>query len=189
MKSQICSAAAIELTKRVRCFTANDLARIIFGFCRLHFHPQDECISKVISHSLDILLEDEIIQSSDAVITVESYNELEYSTKMQGMIARAQLEDLRKPFHFKNRTKLKQLKNAIENEQCPENLSYQKQRYDNFKGFELASLVFALAQMQIESVGDKFFDFVKEEIMRESVPLDVSFCFVFSTGYLFRCLN
>lgn len=179
MKSQICSAAAIELTKRVRCFNANDLARITFGFCRLHFHPQEECISKVISHSLDILLEDEIIQSSDAVLSVESYNQIEYSTKMQGMIARAQLDDLRKPFHFTNRTKLKQLKNAIATEQCPENLSNQKQQYDNFKGYELAALVFALAQMQIESVGDKFFDFVKEEIMRETISLDVSFCFDF----------
>eukprot|EP00210_Caulerpa_lentillifera_P003525 g3364.t1 len=173
MKIQMCSAAAIELTRRVSYFNANDLARMMFGLCHLHYHPGNECISKVISQSLDILLEDEIVQSTDAITSVETYNEFELSTKIKGMMAKAELDDLKKPFHFTNRTKLKHLKNAIATEQFPETSNHQKHQYENFKGYELAALIFSLAQMQLGSLDDKFFEFVKEEIMRDSIPLDV----------------
>ena len=162
-------AVAFELAKRTTQFTANDLSKILLGFLRMHFHPGDFCLKRVMAHATDILLGDDILQPQ----LVDDYVSIDEWRKLRGLTAEAELDDLENAEYFTTRKTIKSLKSKIEESYYLEDPKYQKCKMENFRGDEIASLLFALAQLDTTDHIAKFFEFTKQEIMRDTVHLDV----------------
>lgn len=166
---EYCVAAAFELNKRVTSFSANDLAKILTGFMRLHFHPSDECLRRIVGHACDLLIGDEILQEQ----CEKEFIGLKKWTQLRGFKAEAELEEIDDPHHFTKRKLVRTVTGVMYENQHPEDPKFLKKRMEKFTGEELAALLFALAQLGVKESTGKFFDFVKEEILREAVSLNV----------------
>lgn len=142
---------------------------MVISFSRLHFHPKDAILRRVMSHATDILLGDDILQPQ----IQKNFLDLEQWLIHRGFEAEADLDAIEEPDDFTNRKRVKELKSVLAESRAREKGKYLKTKMENFTGEELAALLFGLAQLDIPKQSFKFFDFTKEEIMRDAVQLSV----------------